>query len=146
MRHAVPPPEPTPSQQVRLDVWLDVACLFKTRSDAQKACTAGRVEVNGQASKPHRLLRVGDEIRLARGHGRRQIVAVRALAERHLPKAEARELYEDRTPPPTPQELEMIDVERAFRRTFGAQPPRAPDKRERRALRRLKGRQDDSGR
>jgi hypothetical protein len=33
----------------------------------------------------------------------------------------------------------MLEMERAFRRSFGARPPRAPDKRERRALRELKG-------
>ncbi len=47
---------------VRLDVWLDVACLFKTRSEAQKACNGGKVDVNGQKAKPHRLLRVDDVI------------------------------------------------------------------------------------
>ncbi len=135
--------EPAPNAgpgQVRLDVWLDVACLFRTRSEAQKACNGGKVEVNGQASKPHRLLRVGDELRITRGHGRRQLVAVQAVAEHHVPKAEARALYEDRTPPPTPEEAERIEMERAFRRSFGAPPPRAPDKRERRALRKLRGR------
>jgi hypothetical protein len=44
---------------VRLDVWLDVACLFKTRSEAQKACNGGKVEVNGQPGKSHRLLKIG---------------------------------------------------------------------------------------
>jgi ribosome-associated heat shock protein Hsp15 len=136
-REAGNPPAP---EQIRVDVWLDVACLFKTRSEAQKACTGGKVEVNGQATRPHRLLRVGDEIRITRGHGRRQLVVVRALVERHVPKAEARMLYEDRTPPPTPEELEIREIERAFRRSFGAPPPHPPDKRERRALRRLKGR------
>lgn len=126
--------------EVRLDVWLDVACLFKTRSEAQKACDGGKVEVNGQAAKPHRQLRLGDEIKMTRAHGRHQVVAVRALADRHVPKAQARELYEDRTPPPTPEELEMLEMERMLRRTYGAAAPRSPDKRERRALRRLKGR------
>ena len=32
---------------VRLDIWLDVACLYRTRSEAQKACQGGKVEVNG---------------------------------------------------------------------------------------------------
>lgn len=132
--------EEAPLTEVRLDVWLDVACLFKTRSEAQKACNGGKVEVNGQASKPHRKLHLGDEVRITRGHGRRQVVAVRTLAERHVPKADAREFYEDRTPPPTPQEREMMELERAFRRSFGAPQPRTPDKRERRELRRLKGR------
>jgi len=30
---------------MRLDVWLDVACLFKTRSEAKKACAGGKVDV-----------------------------------------------------------------------------------------------------
>ena len=46
-----------PADPVRLDVWLDVACLYRTRSEAQKACLGGKVEVNGQTSKPHRPLR-----------------------------------------------------------------------------------------
>jgi ribosome-associated heat shock protein Hsp15 len=138
MTHDDPSAQPAISE-VRLDVWLDVACLYKTRSEAQKACNGGKVEVNGQTSKPHRQLRVGDELRMSRGNGRRQLVRVLALAEHHVPKAEARALYEDRTPPPTREELEMLELDRAFRRSFGAPPLRAPDKRERRALRKLKG-------
>lgn len=129
--------DPSISRDVRLDVWLDVACLFRTRSEAQRACKGGKVEVNGQAGKPHRLLRPGDEIRITRPFGRRQIVVVRALAERHVARTEARALYEDRTPPPTPEELALRRLERAYR--MGV-PPRAPDKRERRQLRRMKGR------
>jgi ribosome-associated heat shock protein Hsp15 len=132
--------DPATTAQVRLDVWLDVACLFKTRSEAQKACNGGKVDVNGQPGKPHRLLHVGDELRINRPHGRRQIVVVQALLDRHVPKGEARSLYEDRTPPPTPEEIEQRELARAFRQSFGApRPPRAPDKRERRALRKLKG-------
>jgi ribosome-associated heat shock protein Hsp15 len=120
---------------VRLDVWLDVACLFKTRSEAQKACRGGKVEVNREPGKPHRLVKPGDEIRLTRTHGK-QIVIVDALAEHHVPKAEARALYRDITPPPTPEEQAMRQLER-LSRPLG--PARRPDKRERRALRRFKG-------
>jgi ribosome-associated heat shock protein Hsp15 len=122
---------------VRLDIWLDVACLYKTRSEAQKACKGGKVEVAGQTAKPNRLIRVGDEIEIGRPHGRRQKIAVRALAVRHVAKADARHLYEDLTPPPTPEEIEMRRIERMYRAAMT--PPRAPDKRARRALRALKG-------
>lgn len=124
---------------VRVDVWLDVACLFKTRSEAQKACRGGKVDVNGQPARPNRLIRVGDELEISRGHGRRQRVAVRGLAERHIAKADARQLYEDLTPKPTAEEIEMRRLERMYRAAMT--PPRAPDKRERRALRKLKERQ-----
>ena len=51
---------------VRLDVWLDVSCLFKTRSEAQKACRNGKVDVNGQPARPNRLVRAGDRIEIYR--------------------------------------------------------------------------------
>lgn len=131
------PLEPPSTPGVRLDVWLDVACLFKTRSEAQRACTGGKVDVNGQATKPHRLIHVGDTLTISRLMGRKQLLVVRALAEKHIPKAEARTLYEDRTPPPTPEESALRRLERIYRAS--ATPPRAPEKRERRALRALKG-------
>jgi ribosome-associated heat shock protein Hsp15 len=128
---------PSADAAVRLDVWLDVACLFRTRSEAQKACTSGKIDVNGQTAKPHRTLRVGDALVIGRPMGRKQQIVVKGLAERHLPKAEARQLYEDRTPAPTPEEIEMRRLERLYRASVT--PPRAPGKRERRALRALKG-------
>jgi ribosome-associated heat shock protein Hsp15 len=124
---------------IRLDVWLDVACLFKTRSEAQKACRGGKVDVNGQKAKPNRLVRAGDEIVISRPAGRKQQIVVRALAEQHLPKAAARELYEDRTPQPTAQEIEMRRLERIYRAAMT--PLKTPDKRARREIRALKERQ-----
>ncbi|MDR1989182.1 MAG: hypothetical protein LBQ09_03015 [Acidobacteriaceae bacterium] len=125
---------------VRLDVWLDVACLFKTRSEAQQACKLGKVTVNGQSAKPHRLLRTDDLVEIGRPFGRRQKIRVKTLAERHVAKADARALYEELTPPPSPEEVEMRRMERIYRAAIT--PPRAPDKRERRALRRLKEGED----
>ena len=127
-------------KDVRLDVWLDVACLFKTRSDAQGACKNGKLSVNGQVAKPDRRLRAGDEVEIGRPFGRKQRVLVRGFADRHVPRAEARALYEDLTPPPTPEEIETRRLERMYR--AAATPPRAPDKRQRRALRKMKGRED----
>ena len=121
---------------LRLDVWLDISCLFRTRSEAQKACKMGRVDVNGQTAKAHRDIRAGDEIVISRPLGRKQTVVVRGLADRHIARAEARELYEDRTPAPSEQEVEIRRLTR-LARAF-ARPPVAPDKRERRRLRRLK--------
>jgi ribosome-associated heat shock protein Hsp15 len=128
------------AESVRLDVWLDVSCLFRTRSEAQQACRAGKIEVNGQPAKPNRQLRASDEIVIRRPFGRRQRVAVRAVADRHVAKAAARLLYEDLTPPPTAEEIEARRLERMYR--AAVTPPHAPDKRQRRALRRLKGRDD----
>ena len=42
--------------QVRIDKWLQVARVFKSRSRATRACQLGRVRVNGSTAKPHRPL------------------------------------------------------------------------------------------
>lgn len=119
-------------------MWLDVACLYKTRSEAQKACKGGKVDVNGQTAKPHREIRAGDEIEMSRPLGRRQRVVVRGLAEQHIPRAEARKLYEDVTPQPSPEEAEMLRLARLARPHVRAAQAGSPDKRERRELRRMK--------
>jgi ribosome-associated heat shock protein Hsp15 len=125
---------------VRLDVWLDVACLFRTRSEAQKACKGGKVDVNDQAAKPHREIRPGDVLSISRPLGRRQRVIVKTLADKHMPKADARLLYEDVTPPPTAEEVEARRLARMMRPFLSAPSSGAPDKRQRRAIRKLKER------
>jgi ribosome-associated heat shock protein Hsp15 len=121
---------------IRLDTWLDVACLFKTRSEAQKACKLGKVIVNRATAKPHRDVKVGDEIEIQRPLGRKQLITVRGLADTHIARADARLLYEDRTPKPTPEEVEMRRLERIYR--AAATPPTRPERDLRRTLRRLK--------
>ena len=128
------------SANVRLDVWLDVACLFRTRSEAQQACKAGKIAINRMPAKPNRIVRIGDRLEIGRPFGRKQLLVVRGLADRHIAKTDARLLYEDLTPKPTAEEIELRRMERAYR--AAVTPLRAPDKRQRRALRRLKGRDD----
>lgn len=123
---------------VRLDVWLDVACLFKTRSEAKRACEGGKVEVNGQPAKPNRALREADRIRISRPYGRRQEVIVRLVIDQHVKKAQARSLYDDVTPKPTAEEVELRRIERVYR--AAALQAGRPDRRRRRELRRLKER------
>jgi ribosome-associated heat shock protein Hsp15 len=124
------------SEALRLDVWLDIACLFKTRSEAKRACEGGKVEINGERAKPHRVVHEGDRLRISRGFGRHQTVVVQALIDQHIRKAEARALYDDLTPAPSIEEIEVRRVERAHR--AAAQAAGAPDRRRRRELRRLK--------
>jgi ribosome-associated heat shock protein Hsp15 len=122
-------------EAVRLDVWLDVACLFRTRSEAKRACEGGKVEVNGDHAKPHRAVREGDRIRISRGFGRHQTVVVIAVMDGHVKKSDARTLYEDVTPKPTPEEIAMRRQERIYRAAAAAA---GADKRKRREIRKAK--------
>ena len=125
------------SDAVRLDVWLDVACLFKTRSEAKRACEGGKIDVNGEHAKPHRAVREGDRVRIGRPFGRHQDVVVRIVIDQHVKKGEARVLYDDVTPKPTAEEIEMRRMERIYR--AASQAAGTPDRRRRREIRRSRG-------
>jgi ribosome-associated heat shock protein Hsp15 len=92
--------------------------------------------VNDGPGKPNRVLREGDRIRITRGQGRHQDVVVRILIEQHVKKSEARALYDDLTPKPKPEEIEMRRMERVYR--AAARAAGTPDRRRRRQLRRIK--------
>jgi ribosome-associated heat shock protein Hsp15 len=126
------------SVPVRLDIWLDVACLFKTRSEAQRACKGGKVDVNGHSGRPHRDVRPGDIVEITRTLGRKQRVVVRLTGEQHVPKALARTFYDDVTPPPSAEEQALLDLVRLAGPRRRPGPVQAPDKREKRRLRRAK--------
>lgn len=76
----------------RLDKWLWAARFFKTRSLAADAIEGGKVRWNGQAAKPAREIRVGDELEIAVGEQRWNVV-VRGLNPQRRPAPEARLLY-----------------------------------------------------
>jgi ribosome-associated heat shock protein Hsp15 len=122
---------------VRVDVWLDVACLYKTRSEAKRACEGGKVEINGEHAKPHRAVREGDRIRLSRPFGRHQDIIARIVIDEHVKKSEARVLFDDVTPKPTPEEMEMRRMERVYRAANRA--TGTPDRNRRRQIRKARG-------
>jgi len=117
------------SPSVRLDRWLAAARIYKSRTAAQEACTAGQVAVNGLAARSSHALVVGDEVsaRAPRGN---LVLEVLALADKRLSPPKARELYADHSPPPPPKEELVAPRERGAGR---------PTKAERRALERLRG-------
>jgi ribosome-associated heat shock protein Hsp15 len=81
---------------MRIDRWLWVARLAKTRPLAADAVRGGRVHVNGKAAKPSREVRIGDELKITTGPIPRTVV-VRDLAERRGPASEAALLYDETT-------------------------------------------------
>jgi ribosome-associated heat shock protein Hsp15 len=121
---------------VRLDVWLDVACILPTRSQAKVACDGGKVDVNGERAKAHREVRPGDRIGVTLGAGTRRELVVLGVASRSMARRQARQLYEDVTPAPSETTLE---VRRLDRMLAPRHDPGRPDRRERRERRRRKG-------
>ena len=78
----------------RVDRWLHHVCLFKTRSQAAKACEERRVKVNGDTIKPSKSIHTDDTVTIRYPNGRFVDYRVLALAPRNIPKKDAREHYE----------------------------------------------------
>ncbi len=87
------------AMDVRIDKWLFVARVFKSRTLAGRACELSRVRVNGVAVKPHRLVALGDRIEAEVTPDWTRVLVVRELAEKTLPKVEVPRLFEDLSPP-----------------------------------------------
>ena len=122
------------TDSVRLDRWLMAARFFKTRSQAAAACDGGKIKVGGLSSKPHKLVRIGDRL-IIRQPGRYRNVTVAGLAERGLPPAVARTLYEEDVRMRPSDELQ--EQMRLVRRTVRKAPRKfkgRPTKKERREL------------
>jgi len=84
-------------------------------------------------------VREGDTVRISRGFGQHQTVVVRGVLATHVRKADARTLYVDVTPAPTPEEVEARRLARLYR---AAAASAGTDRRRRREIRRAKGRDD----
>jgi len=118
---------------LRVDKWLWAARAFKTRSLASAACDGGKVDVNDDAAKPAKPLRVGDVVKVTLPQGRRKIMKVGVLSDRRGSGAAARLLYEDLTPPEPPRSLRAAPP-------FRIPGAGRPTKRERRDIERFRGR------
>jgi ribosome-associated heat shock protein Hsp15 len=79
---------------IRIDKWLWAARFFKTRSLATAACDTGHVQCNGQAAKPSRMLKLGDELEV-RNEGEVYTVELLELSEVRGSAAIAGTLYRE---------------------------------------------------
>ncbi len=122
----------------RLDHWLWVVRLTKTRSLAAEAVKAGRVQVNGQPAKPSREVHPGDEVELRTGAVRMAVV-VRGAAPRRVSAPEAAKLYEETAESREARErlLEQRRLAEPVRSEWGKG---RPTKRDRRTMDRVRGR------
>jgi len=115
----------------RVDKWLWAARMFKTRTQATKACDAGHVRIDGKGAKASAKVVAGVLVEALAPSGRR-VLEVVGIADKRGPASVAQTLYVDHTPEPEPRRSPMDDDrERGLGR---------PTKRDRRRLRRLKGR------
>lgn len=81
-------------EKLRIDKWLWAARFYKTRTLATEEIARGRIEVNGQAVKPAREVKVGDVVALRQGPVVRTVL-VQGLSGTRGPAPVAQQLYEE---------------------------------------------------
>lgn len=130
-----------PILRVRLDKWLWVSRLYKTRSVAADAIAHNRVRIGGQRVKASRAVQVGDHLSVEKGPYTFE-VQVLALDDRRRSASEAALLYRESEASVAARE-EIRARRRADREArLGLAGDGRPTKRQRRAI--LRFRQDAS--
>ena len=119
--------------KVRIDKWLWAARFFKTRSLAKSAIEGGKVQIDGQKSKPSRTLEVGVTITLRQGEDVKTIEVI-ALSEHRRGAPEARLLYLE-----TEKSIELREQKSSERAAFHGSMPASirPNKKQRRQIHRF---------
>jgi ribosome-associated heat shock protein Hsp15 len=122
---------------VRIDKWLWAARFFKTRSLASRACELGRVQSNGQPSKPAREVRIGDMVGVTNDGGEFH-VEVLLLSDVRGPASVAQTFYRETE---ASRELRAkVAAERKAMKQFEELPAGRPSKRDRRRIIQFRGR------
>ena len=126
-------------KKMRLDKWLKVALIFKTRSQASEACEQGKVAVNEQVAKASKTIKIGDTVSV-KYKWKKRIFDVLDISHKSLPVAKARLLYNEHEP--TLAEIEAEDQRKLFYQASKKLHPKykgRPTKKEGRKLRRIRG-------
>lgn len=119
------------SLSVRLDKWLWAARFFKTRAVARDAIQAGKVQYNGQRSKPSKIVELDAKIKIPAGYDQKEVLVIK-LSEQRQGAPLAQLLYQE-----TPESQALRERNAEARRLSSFHSPRPdgrPDKKQRRQI------------
>ena len=81
-------------ERIRIDKWLWAARFFKTRGVAKQAIESGKVQVDGQRTKPSKEIEVEAIITVKQGFDEKTII-VKSLSDQRRPYSEAKLMFEE---------------------------------------------------
>ena len=116
--------------QARIDKWLWAARIFQTRSIAADACKNGRVTVNNVNVKPSHMVKVGETVCVRKPPITYSFKILKTIEQRVGAKL-IPEIYENVT---TPDQYELLEMNRISGFVDRARGTGRPTKKERRAL------------
>lgn len=128
---------------IRLDKWLKIARIIKTRNQAAEACDQGRVRLNDQAAKPAKMVKIGDTVAV-KFKLRTRTFDILDIAQKSIKAEEARNLYHEHEL--SPEEKEAEDIRSLFYRAANTHRTKykgRPTKKERREMEKFRGNSDE---
>lgn len=128
---------------IRLDKWLKIARIIKTRNQAAEACDQSRVKVNGQGAKPSKMVKIGDTVSV-KFKWRTRTFDILDIVQKSIKAEEAKKLYREHEL--SPEEKEAEDIRSLFYQAAKTHRPKhkgRPTKKERRELEKFRGRSNN---
>lgn len=114
---------------MRVDKWLWVVRIYKTRTQAGDACKGGKVKIGGSNVKSSREINIGDIIEVHQHTIKKQVKVLQLGKNRVGPKF-VNDLMEDLTPAAEYERLELMRQLNHEKRDRGEGRPTKRDRRE----------------
>jgi len=95
--------------KIRIDIWLNRARLFKSRTQATEACREGKVMIGEKFADAPDLVDEGDTVKV-RMHGLYRAYRVLESADINLSKQEAKRMYEEITAADTLEKFRQVET------------------------------------
>lgn len=118
---------------IRLDKWLKLSRLYKTRAIATRACDDGKVKINNVKSKPARMVKIGDVI-IIKAKSKYRTFDVVDIVYKSISNKDARNLYREHEVEMSEESKELFELLQEWDKQGKRKYKGRPTKKERREL------------
>ncbi|MCH9008115.1 MAG: S4 domain-containing protein [Calditrichaeota bacterium] len=123
----------TVDKTIRLDKWLKLSRLYKTRAIATRACDDGKVKINNVKSKPARMVKIGDVI-IIKAKSKYRTFDVVDIVYKSISNKDARNLYREHEVEMSEESKELFELLQEWDKQGKRKYKGRPTKKERREL------------
>lgn len=123
----------TVDKTIRLDKWLKLSRLYKTRAIATRACDDGKVKINNVKSKPARMVKIGDVI-IIKAKSKYRTFDVVDIVYKSISNKDARNLYREHEMEMSEESKELFELLQEWDKQGKRKYKGRPTKKERREL------------
>lgn len=124
-------------KNIRLDKWLKISRVYKTRELAIRACNEGKVKVNDQKTKPSHIVAIRDRITIKSANKYRTFEILQ-IVPKNVSNKDAKLLYKEHTPELSEDAKQLYEILRELDKQGKRKYKGRPTKRERREMEKLK--------